>query len=268
MLLAVPIEQASPHSSLAQPDSVVELRQYTLHPGARDTLIDLFDRELVETQEAVGMRVIGQFRDLDDLDRFVWLRGFRDMHRRAAALEAFYDGPVWRRHRAAANATMIASDDVLLLRPARPGSGFGLDTTPRPSVGASRSGAGMVTATICYLEASAGDRFLGFFENEVAPKLAAAGGPVLAYFVTEPSRNTFPRLPVREGENVFVWFTGFSRPNAHGEHLAALERLSPRLSEQLAARLKRGPEVLRLSPTPRSRLTGTVGQPVLAYDPI
>src|SRR5215510_9567490 len=83
---------------------VVELRQYTLRPGKRDTLIDLFERELVEAQEAVGMKIIGQFRDLDDPDRFVWLRGFPDMSTRGRALEAFYDGPVWARHRVAANA--------------------------------------------------------------------------------------------------------------------------------------------------------------------
>src|SRR5437016_8439463 len=41
---------------------IVELRQYTLHPGQRDVLIDLFDREFVESQEALGMKVIGQFR--------------------------------------------------------------------------------------------------------------------------------------------------------------------------------------------------------------
>src|SRR6266700_2591120 len=58
---------------------IVELRQYTLHPGKRDAFIDLFDRQFIETQEAVGVRVIGQFRDVDDPNRFVWLRGFRDM---------------------------------------------------------------------------------------------------------------------------------------------------------------------------------------------
>jgi hypothetical protein len=39
--------------------SVVEFRRYRLRPGARERLIDLFDREFVETQEAVGMKVIG-----------------------------------------------------------------------------------------------------------------------------------------------------------------------------------------------------------------
>ena len=57
---------------------IVELRQYTLHPGKRDTLIELFDREFVETQEAVGIQVIGQFRNLDDPDQFVWLRGLNE----------------------------------------------------------------------------------------------------------------------------------------------------------------------------------------------
>src|SRR5207253_8210966 len=96
---------------------IVELRQYTLHPGKRDVLIDLFDREFIESQEALEMSVIGQFRDLDDPDRFVWLRGFRDMSSLAQCLQAFYGGPVWKQHRDAANATMIDSDNVLLLRP-------------------------------------------------------------------------------------------------------------------------------------------------------
>ncbi|MDO9356180.1 MAG: hypothetical protein Q7T55_20950, partial [Solirubrobacteraceae bacterium] len=84
-------------------------------------MIDLFDREFIETQEACGMTVLGQFRDLDRPDHFVWLRAFPSMPARAAALVAFYDGPVWHAHREAANATMIDSDDVLLLQPAHAG---------------------------------------------------------------------------------------------------------------------------------------------------
>jgi hypothetical protein len=96
---------------------VVELRRYALRPGQRETLVELFDREFVESQEAVGMEILGQFRDLDDPDSFVWLRGFSDMQTRKHGLEAFYGGPVWKAHAAAANATMIDVDNVLLLRP-------------------------------------------------------------------------------------------------------------------------------------------------------
>jgi hypothetical protein len=186
--------------------TVVELRQYTLHPGARDTLVELFDREFVTGQEAVGIDVIGQFRDLDDPDRFVWLRGFPDMAARRRSLEAFYGGPVWKRHCDAANATMIDSDDVLLLRPARPGSGF---DAARP-----RRSNGPVVATILPVD-----------DTELEPALVQAADAV---YVTETSPNDFPALPVREGENVVVWFSS-----------AAVDGAA---------------QVLRLEPTPGSRL--------------
>ena len=112
--------------------NVVELRQYTLKPGQRDILIALFEREFVESQEAQGIALLGIFRDLDDPDRFVWLRGFPDMESRARSLAAFYRGPIWKANRDAANATMIDSDNVLLLRPAWSGAGRSSDG-PAPS---------------------------------------------------------------------------------------------------------------------------------------
>src|SRR6266516_1486019 len=139
---------------------IVELRQYTLHPGKRDAFIDLFERQFIESQEAVGSRVIGQFRDLDDPNRFVWLRGFRDMPSRAQALQAFYGGPVWKTHREAANAAIVDSDNVLLLRPARPASEFPLENRERPPIGASEVPQGLLVATIYYLPAPAEAEFL------------------------------------------------------------------------------------------------------------
>ena len=179
---------------------VVELRQYTLRHGQRDVLIELFDREFVETQEAVGMEVIGQFRDLDRPERFVWMRGFPDMQRRREALEAFYGGPIWKTHAAAANATMVDVDDVLLLRPVAPSTGF--EPQPRrPGQGADVAAANFAV-TICSLSAPADPDVL---MRTLLPALAEATPPVLATFVEEPAENTFPRLPVRTGEHVVVW---------------------------------------------------------------
>ncbi|KMO93918.1 NIPSNAP family protein [Streptomyces roseus] len=161
--------------------SIVELRRYTLRPGARETLIELFEREFVTGQEAVGIAVGGRFRDLDDPDRFVWLRAFPDMASRRRSLEAFYTGSVWREHRAAANATMIDSDDVLLLS----GPGF----TPAP-------GTREVVATVCHpTDAAAFD-----------PYAARHLGPEHALHRTEHAENDYPLLPVRTGEDVRVWF--------------------------------------------------------------
>lgn len=235
---------------------IVELRQYTLHPGMRDVLIELFDRELVESQEAVGMKVIGQFRAIDDPDCFIWLRGFADMSSRAQGLEAFYGGPVWEQHRDAANATMIASDNVLLLRPARPDSGFVLDSE-RPPPGCKKIPEGLVVATIYHLNESGADDFLAFFESALVPALIDAGASILAVFVTENSPNNFPRLPVREGEQVFVSFAAFANESAYERHRAGLAE-TPRwqeLTKELKHRQKRDVEVWKLRPTARSQCT-------------
>jgi hypothetical protein len=236
----------------------VEFRQYTLHPGARDVLIDLFEREFVESQEAVGIELIGQFRDLDAPNRFVWLRGYPDLATRVWALQAFYGGPVWADHREAANATMVDSSDVLLLRPARPTSGFSFGNGSRPAAGATELPAGLVVATIYHLDAHVGADFVDLFERRIEPALAYTGVAIAAYFVTESSENNFPALPVRAGENVFVWFSCFASPAAYEQHVAALAG-SPRngeISEALAGRVRGAPEVLRLAPTARSRLRG------------
>jgi hypothetical protein len=236
---------------------IVELRQYRLHPGNRDVLIDLFDREFVESQEALGMKIIGQSRDLDNPNRFVWLRGFRDMPSRAQALKDFYGGPVWKAHREAANATMIDVDNVLLLHPATPTSGFSLESKTRPPAGTNETRSALIVVTIYYFDAPVDAAFVQFFEKTVKPEVSSSGARVRAYFVTEHSENTFPALPVREGENVFVWFACFNDPAAYERHIAALTQ-SPRwrdeISKELSQRLKREPEILKLSPTTRSLL--------------
>jgi quinol monooxygenase YgiN len=238
---------------------IVELRQYTLHPGKRDDLIELFDREFVETQEAVGIQVIGQFRDLDDPDRFVWLRGFNDMSARAQSLNAFYGGPVWKAHRAAANATMIDSDNVLLLRPVHTTSGFSLKNGEPRASGSNTIPKGLVSATIHYFDTEVDPDFISYFENKIKPTLTDAGALILAYFVTEDSTNNFPALPVRESENVFVWFAGFPDQATYEHHIAALAKSklwNEEISKSLTRRQTRGPDRLRLSPTTRSRVRG------------
>ena len=232
---------------------------YTLHAGRRDELIELFEREFIETQEAVGIQVIGQFHDLDDPNQFVWLRGFNDMSAREQSLHAFYGGPIWKAHRDAANATMIDSDNVLLLRPAHRTSGFSLKDTHRPLPGSRVKQAGFLTATVYYFAAPVKSEFISYFENTMQMALLESGAFVLAYFITEESPNTFPRLPVREDEHVFVWFSGFEDQDAYERHAAELARSKhwkDEISKFLNHRLKHRPELLRLSPTPRSCLTG------------
>jgi hypothetical protein len=219
-----------------------------MQPGRRDTLIDLFDSTFVESQEAEDMAVIGQFSEVDDPDVFTWLRGFPSLGERARSLERFYTGPVWKANREAANATMLDSTNVLLLRPARPESAFLLDGERAPLEGKSAP-PGIVEATVLHLEPSVDERHvLSFFELAIADRVEAEGGRVLAYLLTEERENTFPALPVREGVNVFVFFCGYP-----GE--ARRERSGATQTIEEAPGLREAPEVIRLQPTPRSLLT-------------
>jgi hypothetical protein len=212
---------------------IVELRQYTLHPGARDDLIALFDREFVESQEDCGMTIFGQFRDLDDPDRFVWLRGFDTMPARAQALTRFYYGPVWKAHAAQANATMIDSDNVMLLRPSAAHTGIPAPPRPRPPVGSDETPASVFVATIDYSDHPFDDT------------LPEALGPAGVRLQSEYAENTFPTLPVRTGEHALVRLQRFGGI-AEADAFTAAPADRPDLPLTT--------ERLRLAPTARSLL--------------
>ncbi|MFD9903448.1 NIPSNAP family protein [Streptomyces sp. NPDC059063] len=242
---------AHPSDRVADRLSVIELRQYTLRPGRRDELVELFDRELLETQEETGMTVLGQFRDLDHPDRFVWLRGFRDMTTRHQALTAFYEGPVWARHGPQASATMVDSDDVLLLRPASAGSGFTLRPSDRSRTPARDR---FVSATVWFFRPGRQDG-VELIRDGLLPVLRATGPAPLAVLTTETARNTFTRLPVRTGENAAVVLTSYPDESACRRHLAAV-RAHPTARDEVLPGIEReqtaAPQRLRLAPTTRS----------------
>lgn len=236
--------------------NVIELRQYINYPGTREALASLFEERFVESQEAVGMRVLATFRDINDPDRFTWVRGFTGMEARKKALTDFYFGPLWQANRSAANATLYDNDNVLLLRPASPGSGFAYDPATRPAYGATPPGS-FVAANIYHFGQEVPPQFIEHFNRELMPLFEKHGARIVARLVSEKSRNTFEQLPVREDANVFVWLARF-------DDRAAYERFQQSLGQDLRWRgelfaalyksLARPPEVLMLAPTGRSLL--------------
>src|SRR5258708_38635766 len=229
--------------------SVIELRQYTLRGGRREELINLFEREFIQSQETIGAHVLGIFRDLDDPDRFVWMRGFQGMPQRHAALQAFYTGPVWRANSRAANATMLDSANVLLLRPLPKSAGVLAPQRPTPT--------GIVRICIHNLAEVPSQVFAEFFESTMRPIITEAGGTVLAALISETQPNDFPALPVREHESVFLWLTRFADAGGETNFAQLLARQSglrdPGPESFSPAPLPQPPE-LPLSATPRSRL--------------
>ena len=235
---------------------VVELRRYTLHPGRRDDLVDLFERELIEPQDALGMPVLLHAREPAVPDRFIWFRAFRDRAARAPALRAFYEGPVWQAHRDAANATMVDSDDVHLLREATPGSGFALPSR-RPPLGTAAAKA-VIDVAVHHFAEPVDATLAAFFADEVAPVARACGARILASYATDPGPNEFPRLPVHEGEHVFVHVAAFDDEAAHARARGAFACSSRwrEITVELARRACAPTERHRLAPAARSLVRG------------
>jgi len=233
-------------------DAVFELRQYTLYGGKRDTLISLFEENFVETQDAVGAHVLGTFRDLDDPDRFVWLRGFRDMQTRSQALEAFYShSTAWLANKKEANTTMVDSDNVLLLRPASSPPQF------ESSVLKSSMSPVIYGVTIYYLGGVDEQQFAEFFVHALLPRLNASGVHPIATLTTNEEPNNFPRMPVRERDRVFLWMSRWANEEDYAAFAAQLRTWSgwrDKAPESVLPALMRKPEQLRLKPTNRSPL--------------
>jgi hypothetical protein len=216
---------------------VLELRQYTIRSGMRERLPALFREHFAAAQEAVGARILGTFFDLDDPDRFVWLRGYSDMATRGRALPAFYGSDVWKQHRGDANAAIVDSDNALLLH-ALPGSAF---AGPLPADG-------ILRASVRSLSTVDASVFARWFDERFVPVVDGCGAGVDARYVSEREANDFAALPVR-ADVVFVWFARFPdvrAERAFGRALAAKTGWRDDCPAEILPALMRKPEVLRL----------------------
>src|SRR4029450_51348 len=99
--------------------------------------------------------------------------------------------------------------NVLLLHTVAPPGGSTDLLAKRPSTGAPTPQSALVTATIYSLRADTRREFATFFRERLLPALRESGITPRAIFASEHSPNTYPALPVREGEEVVVWFASF-----------------------------------------------------------
>lgn len=142
---------------------------------------------------------------------------------------------------------MLEVNDVCLLQPAGPNTGFQLDVSSRPAVGEERKAAAIL-AGIQRLRAPADASVAALFQKQVFPALRWEGVTVESIFVTESAPNTFTRLPVREGEHLLVWFG-----TLEGGQMPSAQRLQE-ASAALGPHSDAPVEILELDPTPRSLL--------------
>jgi hypothetical protein len=238
-------------TAVSPPDyPVVELRRYSVAAGTSAHVSRAFETWFPEAFQQLGALVLGHFFERGPVERFTWLRGYPSMAARLAVNTAFYDGPVWREHKATLNQWILDSDNVLLLRPLHAGSGIPVIASVDPVAEAGGAG-GIAVLQIFPVSEGALTRCAAaaepWFESYHGSGVTEAG--ILA---TLDEANNFPRHPVRTDGTFLVWM-GVLRDQQ------ALDQLTPALAACAAAlaasRLLAGaPELLVLDPGQRSRL--------------
>lgn len=229
---------------------VIELRRYTIKAGERRHFAEYFESFFPEAFEQIGAIAFGQFLERDEPSRFTWLRGFHSLDDRAALNGAFYDGPLWKEHRATMNGILDDSDNVLLLRPLDARSGIPVLPAVDP-VREEQGARGVVAAQIFAVKPGGVEAFA----RQAAATFAGyrdAGAREAGVLVTLDVPNNFPRLPIRTDGPFLVWLGIF----ADDRSLAGARALADRSAGALSATglLRNAPEWVVLDPTRRSRL--------------
>jgi NIPSNAP len=93
---------------------IVEVRSYRIKPGRRAEFIQLFETRAVPALREHGMKVVGPFLDVENPNKFVWLRGFPSLEERDRMKDAFYEGDLWKNELEGIAMPMIDSYDVIL----------------------------------------------------------------------------------------------------------------------------------------------------------
>ena len=101
-----------------------------------------------------------------------------------------------------------------------------------------------------YLVRPGDDQVVGWLTELVGPLLERLLGVPVSTLRTEPSDNDFPALPVRAGENAFVWLAAFDDAQQHGR-CDGTGAVGPGLDRQRAA------PAGRAAPRPAGAAAGT-----------
>jgi len=93
---------------------IVEVRSYRIKPGHRDEFIKFFESRAIPALRSHGMRVVGPFLDLENPNKFVWLRMFPSLEERERMKTDFYEGELWKNELESIAMPLLESYDVIL----------------------------------------------------------------------------------------------------------------------------------------------------------
>ena len=98
---------------------IVEVRAYRIKPGRREEFIKFFETRAVPALRSHGMKILGPLIDVENPNKFVFLRGFPSLEDRERMKDEFYEGALWKNELEAIAMPLIESYDVILCETSR-----------------------------------------------------------------------------------------------------------------------------------------------------
>lgn len=93
---------------------IVEVRSYRIKPGRRAEFIKLFETRAIPALRSFGMSILGPMLDVENPNKFVWMRSFPSLEERERMRNAFYGSDLWKNELEGIAMSMLESYDVIL----------------------------------------------------------------------------------------------------------------------------------------------------------
>lgn len=107
---------------------IVEVRSYRIKPGHREEFIRLFENRAIPALRQYGMKVVGPMLDVENPNKFVFLRSFPSLEERDRLKDAFYTSDLWKNELEGLAMPLLDSYDVILCETS-PGCVFDWDSS-------------------------------------------------------------------------------------------------------------------------------------------
>ena len=206
---------------------VIELRNYLMRPRHRDEFIAGFEDKIMDTLNARGNLVLGQFTVKGSPDNFFWIRGFKDMQSRLKCLKGFYSSEYWSRHVYIPQAHVINYNNVYLLKPVDILSGKRDSINYNVDWFGKQKGIAVVEFIVANERLN---QLLNFMGTKFDPIVRTAGVRNISYWISELTPNDYPDLPAFQDKNLLVCISFYQ---SETEYNTVLQKVQSNLTDDL-----------------------------------
>lgn len=212
---------------------VIELRNYLIKQNEADSFNSYFSNHFNEPMQEMGISVLGKFKIKNNNDRFVWVRGYKDMQQRNNFLNDFYlKSEVWKKYKKVANDLIRNSDNVYLLRPINIG-----DKIEDTITGFSSSvfdNNNPFVAVDFYIANTRLNELIEFYNKDYLPVLKSLNIETTMW-VSETAKNDFPQLPVFQDKNLLITITFYKNEN---EYKLKARQIKLKINDELKTKMQ------------------------------